>query len=227
MAEITFNDAATATSVPSGGDLLALLADLKAEIGTTETVADALLLAKLGESSRRAESAQGCGRELARRTGIIEFPRTPGIWGVQTLRLRRFPIEAITSIIQLYSPGTDADFLAEEALVEDEDFLVDYEHGTIDRIGNVWRCDRPRMIQVEYAGGYLDPSTSPVPAGAILPPADLQHGVILDAIALWRQGPLAGISSVSTPGAGSASLGPLELHPNLKLACERLRRMEI
>src|SRR3972149_4735889 len=94
-----------------------------------------------------------------------------------------FPIESITSIKELYVPSTDAEFTAEDALddiesVSNGDYFVDYERGKVERLGATWYL-RPRCVQVIYSGGYYDPAISAPTADSILPPTNLQQGILL------------------------------------------------
>jgi hypothetical protein len=147
---------------------LAKLSDLKVLLGTTESGSDALLLQLLQEATHAAE--YHAGRLLRRVADITEYP-----WDepaqCRFVRLVHAPIEAVTSVKQLYSPASTAAFAAETALVLNEDWMIadpdstdaslpmsarGDNRGGLERINSVWYL-RGRCLQVIYSGGFVDP----------------------------------------------------------------------
>jgi len=204
-------------------DKLAKLADLKQRdlLNISGTDLDTRLTTLLETASAMAESVRGAGRELRRGT-FVEYP-----WDTdpeaKVVKLRRYPIESVTSVKQLYDYGTDAEFTAQTALVENTDFVVDSELGKLERQYSHWWLKR-RHLQVIYVAGYVDPDEDPMP-DAILPPDDLQHGVLLQAVRLFRTGGFAGTDQAGGGAAGSVSVNSQPLVPELVAACEALRRL--
>jgi len=280
-------------------DRLAKLFDLKVLIGTTETTDDSLLLLLMTRATARAEVA--AGRPLARRDAIVEYPyATPE--EQRFLRLRRYPIESITSIIQRYDRGTAAEFAATAALTEYTQWrtvspeVADvHNRGVVERVDGVWYL-RPGWLQVVYAGGYVDPArvelsfstatwtastktltvtngfssytyaagdvivitggtgattgayviaskvdasnitlneslsavnltTGDIAAGyasMILPPMDLQQGVVLETQRAYRHAKRGGDAGVDLGGGGRVDAMNWDVHPALMEAVDRL-----
>ncbi len=199
---------------------LAKLSDFRDLMGWTATDNDALaeqLLARASATAARLARR----KSLLRQAGVVEFPH-PGVEYVRVVRVAYFPIESVTSVKQLYWSGTDAEFTTAEALVENEDYVVRAELGELERIIGDW-CTRPRALRIEYTGGYADPSSDPMPADAILPPDDLQHGVLMEAQRLWHQRNMAGIDRVDLGQGGAVQAKPNEPHPDLVAATAALQ----
>ncbi len=140
---------------------LAKLADYKSMIGASETAHDDRFVAFIERASRKFEDE--CGHPVARLNGVVEYPyETPN--RSPLVRVRRWPIESVTSIKQLHSEGLEADFTAGDALTENTDFIVsdppagnEANRGVIERVNDVWTL-RSRFLQIQYAGGFIDPA---------------------------------------------------------------------
>lgn len=288
---------------------LAKLSDMKSRLRITETGLDT----QFGDLIEQATSIavdELIGHEVRRKPDVTEYPSDVPERG-RRLYLDRSPIESITSIKQLYSPGSTADFTAEDALTIDDDFFVvdpgvgDQDNrGILDRIYGEW-YRRGRCIQAVYTGGFCDPQTIAdvdattgfawtaatntlayptvfgnytfTPGDAIVisggtgatlgtyriasktsdvaivlvesisasnltnlsitlnddftsliePPADLQDGIIQQAIRMWQTFDAAGGGSVSYGGRGGVVDAQHERHPALIAACKRLRRIRL
>lgn len=141
-------------------DHLAKLADLKSRLGFGDTTYDDDLSRLLKAAASAAERLAGLGDGCLRRpaSAVTEYPRGPGDTRQSAVvHLSRKPIESVTSVKQLFSAGSDADFTAADALTENDDFYVDAERGKLERVNSVWYFG-PRYLQVVYIGGYADPS---------------------------------------------------------------------
>jgi len=135
---------------------LAKLDDLKTMLGISSTDSDALLLLLLEQASARCGEASLVGRSLLRQAGLVQYP-VDHPYDTRSLRLSRLPIESISSVKQLYSSSTVADFTSADALEEGIDFEVDAEQGQLDRINGLWYA-APRCVQLIYTGGFGDPA---------------------------------------------------------------------
>ena len=204
---------------------LAKLEELKQTdlLNVTGTDHDARLTTLLEVASSMAESTHGAARPL-RRSTFTEYPWESDFEGA-IVRLDNSPIEAVTSVKQLYDTGTDAEFTAATSLTENTDFVVDSALGKLERVNSYWFLKR-RHLQVIYVGGYVDPDETVTYPDGILPPEDLQRGVLLQAVKLFRTGGFAGTDSAGGGGAaGSVSVNPKALVPELVAACQGLRRL--
>jgi hypothetical protein len=204
---------------------LAKLTDLKALLGTSESGSDALLTVLLDRASAIAEGLAGLREGFLRRTvNTVEFPYDVDPYDRMFARLGRLPVESVSSVKQLYWPGTDEQFEDEGALTEIEHYIVHPYTAKLERIGGVWFL-RPRCLRVVYTAGFIDPATADPPASAIQPPADLQHGVLMQAQQLWRTKDTAGVREIQTTGGGGTiSLAEAKPHPALIAACAALKR---
>lgn len=149
----------TVTSAASSYDLTTL-ANVKAELSVTVNSQDTLL--KRYITSASAAAAQYCNRKFQVETVQDEVWPAKGSWPVasafETLQLARWPVVAIVSLTE---DGT--------VLVEDTDFIVDYETAQLTRLdsgsGRNRRWDAtPKVIQ--YQAGYAQT------------PADVEDAVI-------------------------------------------------
>jgi len=143
--------------------ILAKLDDFKNDGGWSGNETDAALLRRLAVASSMAEQLAGLpDGGLRRAPGRVEYPGvkpTPS----GTLALGARVIESVTEVVQLYTPGTDADF---DAAVADGDTLalnVDYaiesaELATLRRIYNAWYRQHPNCLRITYTAGFADPA---------------------------------------------------------------------
>jgi len=280
---------------------LAKLADFKSLLGWSGIDNDALAIQMLERASSIAESLVGVGDgQLRREQGIVEFPSQMTHESQQLVALSHRPIESVESVKQLYAAGSDADFEAETALVEFEDYIIHSQtSATLRRINGWWHLG-PRSLRIVTTAGYVDPSRIEVTltgatwttatktltetgafanyshtagdvivitagtgatlgqyrvasrvdadsitlseslagsdlvdgditsgySGMLIPPGNLQHGVLLEAQRLWQTKDTAGVSDVSL-GQGGGIDPVAETHPTLIDAASRLRRLSL
>lgn len=150
---------------------LAKLADFKADGDWSGAENDANLLRYLARASADAERLAGVpAGGLRRVVGRVEFPGVkPTPSAVLTLNARA--IESVSEVVQLYAPGTDAQFDAAvsggDALVEITDFTIESAQlATLRRIYASWYRQHPRCIRVTYTAGLADPARIPVALAA-------------------------------------------------------------
>ncbi len=130
---------------------LCTLAQLKARQGITTSSQDTLLTAILtGVSGQLSAAADrpargGLAKTTTTRTLSVREP------GVSILYLRHWPIVTVTQVKEaMFKAFGDA-----TALVEDTDFMVDYERGELIRMG-FW-LKGGLTVQLTYTGGYTVP----------------------------------------------------------------------
>ncbi len=143
--------------------LLAKLADFKADGKWSGTDIDADLLRCLARASSLAEQLAGLpDGGLRRVVGRVEYP-TASRQRSELLRLNARALESVAEIVQLYSPGTDADFdaavAAGNALAPITQYAIESaELATLRRIYNNWYRAWPNCIRVTYTAGLADPA---------------------------------------------------------------------
>jgi hypothetical protein len=216
----------TGTTVSSSpGNLLATLADLKNLFGSSSTDQDSLLLKCLDRASAQAEKLAGLREGALRRSvNIVEFPSSD-LMQSKFARLDRLPIESVSSVKQLWHPGTDDDFTDADELVENEDYLIDPWPGKLERINSVWFL-RPRCLRVVHTAGFVDPAESNPPVGSYGVPQDLQHGVLMQAQRLFHTRETGGLREVvNAGGGGSITFAEAKPHPALVEAVMALKRI--
>lgn len=69
--------------------------------------------------------------------------------GTDELLLKHFPIISVSEV----KVSADYSFSAVSALVEDDEFTIEANTGTLFRLGGVWEVGK-RNIRVSYTGGY-------------------------------------------------------------------------
>lgn len=205
---------------------LAKLADIKTMLNLSGTSLDTQLTTLLKRATALAEGAGGVGYSLKRVDDRIEYPDVGGDGYTYSLYLDVFPVVSITSVKQLYSASTNDEFEAATALTEFDDYVLNNERGILKRINGRW-CAKLRTLQVIYTAGYSDPDEDPMPGDAILPPDDLQQGILMQAIKWLRIGPHAGSPSVSGGTGASAQFDDGAMVPELAAACQALRRFRV
>lgn len=121
------------------------------EIDSADTEHDALLADLIAEAS--AEMARRAGRVIAGRPCLVFDNAARGEWfspppRCRTLWLTARPVAFLTQIKEaVYEAFDDAD-----ALVEGDDYQIDWGTGRLTRVGE-WLAGE-RTVQVIYVGGY-------------------------------------------------------------------------
>ncbi len=172
--------------------MLAKLSDLKLWFKLTDTVDDVLLtklLVGLGKKAMR-----DCNRIFERQVSRTET-RDGGSEDIWTDLVT---IETVTSVKE----ASNLDFAGVDDLVENSDYYVDKEKGKLHRMGDIRWLSGRYTVRYIYTGGWLDPATTPVPAGAELVPDDVQDAIVTQARFLWKRKEDIGLTSV---GAGGGS----------------------
>lgn len=210
---------------------LAKLDDLKAALNASTSGLDTQLTQLLVDASAMAEQAAGVVQGGLRR----QVDRVEMVWHANPYRfyigLSGRPIESISQVVQLYRPGSDADFdAAAEAggliLPDTQYTIASATLGTLQRIDGVsWRA-KARHLRVVYTAGYADPDDEAAPDSALQPPDDLQRAVIAQATQLYNLRGKDGLATVQA-GKSPTSLQTAALHPLLSAAAQRYRRMII
>ncbi|MEM1445150.1 MAG: phage head-tail connector protein [Planctomycetota bacterium] len=206
---------------------LAQLADVKAALNFSGTDEDAVLARCIEQASAVAERL--VGRSLGRVEQAIEYPRAID-YGVARLWLKGSPIESVAMIKLLGWTGNADEFSTIDPLGEDL-YEVDGEAGLIELLhGEAW-SPMPRANLVVYTHGYANADATPgsdgLAATAILPGDDLQQGVVVEAIRLYRTQGDAGLDQVKAGKAGAYRPDHDTPHPALAQACEALRRVGV
>ncbi|MEM9414998.1 MAG: hypothetical protein AAGA29_05900 [Planctomycetota bacterium] len=196
--------------------------DIKQRLDLNGSAEDALLDTMIEQASDLA--SQLAGRPLGREESRIEYPVASG--HSDRLRLDRYPIESVASVKSIYGPGNSDDFAAADELSDGDDYIIDSaELGVLQRFYDTWRST-PRSNLVIYTAGFGDPAN--LPAGAIAPPGDLQHGIAQQVIRWWNTKGQAGLREIDAGEAGGRiSLAETKPHPELIEACRALRRLSL
>ncbi len=143
--------------------LLARLADLKADGRWSGTERDTDLRRYLARASSMAERLAGVPEGGLRRASRIEYPPSCPVDSA-VLHLTARVIESVSQVVQLYRPGTDADFDAgassgDGLLSEPDDYVIRSSLlATLERVYATWYRRYPRCLRVTYTAGYADPS---------------------------------------------------------------------
>lgn len=125
---------------------LTILANVKAELGITSTDEDANLETWIDQASGMITAA--CNRVFGKET-VRETFRA---YNVERIRLQRNPVTAITSVVE---DGV--------TLVENTDFVVDYDSGIITRLSGDYETRWSfRTLVITYAAGYDLLGTLPI-----------------------------------------------------------------
>ena len=196
--------------------------DIKARLDLHGSAHDALLDSMIQQASALASTL--AGRELGRVVDRIEYPVAAPRSDV--LRLDRYPIESIASVKSVFGPADSDAFSAADELIEEQDYsVITPEFGVLVQFYDTWRST-PRSNLVIYTAGYGDPDG--LPAGAIAPPGDLQHGVIQQVVRWWNTRGTAGMRQIDAGDVGgSVTFAETKTHPELTAACHALRRLSI
>jgi hypothetical protein len=194
---------------------IATLAEVKADLGISDTADDAVLTRTLEGLQGRFEAR--CNRLFARAENVTEY--FDG--GTRALYVQRYPIESVASVII----DSDRVFGSEDALVEDDDYVLNQEQGTIIWSGvHGWPSYVvARAIQVVYTGGYVAAGTTPS-AGQFPMPEGLRGAFLLQAGFEWRNRLNLGKQSVGAQGA-NVSLAPAKLLPEVESVLAPFVRM--
>jgi len=144
--------------------------------------------------------ANHCRRRFEREVERVEYPRGGG----PTLQLTVYPVESISEIKQ----ATDLDFDAADALVEDDDFVlqlggvVESNVGVIEhRYGQFY--PGANVVRVTYTGGYWTGDAEELPAGALQLPDVVAEAAKLMAVHLFSNRDKLGARHIS---AGSMDI---------------------
>lgn len=204
---------------------LATLDDIKTRLQFGGTNKDDQLTDLLINVSDIAE--QLIGRSLMRVVDRVEFVTDSPTQG-RTARLSITPLETVTSVKQLWEPGSDAQFDAADAMVENTDYVIDAELGRLIRINGPEWFMFPRCLQVVYTGGWQDPSEVAID-GAQQVPGALQEAVIQQVIHTFNKGPSTGIKKTNMAGGrgGSIEYNDALLLPMFNKTCHRIKRWTI
>lgn len=196
--------------------------DIKADLDLHGSGEDSAIDAAILQAS--ALAGQLAGRPLGREVSRIEYPEVQS--PSSRLRLSRYPIESVSMVKSIFGPGDSDAFSAAADLVEGSDYIIDSaELGVLVRLGDNWRMG-PRANLVICNTGYGDPAD--LPAGAIAPPEDLQHGVIQQVVRWWNTRGQAGRREIDAGEAGGrVFFTETKPHPELIAACEAIRRHTI
>jgi len=204
---------------------LAKLADVKTLLDISASGHDTLLTQLLERASSVFEQLALAPDGGFRRTaGIVEYPRDP-VGRSRDVRLLQRPIESVSEVMQRYVASTDAEFDAETALVENDEFVINANMGVLERVNSTWSMGA-RHLRVTYTAGWVDPSDGSPPAGSIQPPVDVQNAVLQQAIRMFQNKDTAGFRAIDFgQGGGSVSLAEAKPHPALIEAAMKWRRL--
>ncbi|MCK4624568.1 MAG: hypothetical protein KAV00_04600 [Phycisphaerae bacterium] len=186
---------------------------VKDVIGTEGTGRDALIDHYVDVASQWI--ANHCRRHLEREVGRVEYPRGGGTF----LQLACYPIEAVSELKQ----AIDLDYDDADALVENEDFVIDQGVGVEANVGVIqYRFgkfyDGPKVVRVTYTGGYWTGDVADLPEGARALPAPIRGPATQMAVHLFRNREKFGSRHISV---GDMSVSEV-LDGMLKVAAQQL-----
>lgn len=140
--------------------------------------------------------------------------------GRRDLLLKHWPITSIVSVKE----SMTCDWASATALTADVDYVKIPSRGRLTRLpkGTRW-LDGPRVIQVVYRGGWLDPDDLGTIAYV---PAHIQEACLMQAVEFWNRKDEPGHKVVVGMAAGmtSGSAPAVELLPIVKQLMVRKRR---
>lgn len=191
--------------------MIATLAELKTELGLTDTADDAKLTALMERIQGRFEDFCARGFELAAVTG----ERHNG--GMPFVNLFRFPVVSIAEAKYVAPDG------AETVYAEGDDFVVSYSRGRLIRLSGAEFPDGVENIRVSYTGGYTAAGATPS-GGALAMPEGLRRAFVMQVFFEFKNREQIGKASVSAGGA-SVSLAPARLLPDVEETLAPYRRI--
>jgi len=190
------------------------LAEMKAELGIDDTDDDAVLTEWMEGLQKRFDAY--CERTLLYSASVTEYHDGGERW----LLLDRYPVESISSIII----DQDREWDSEDALTEDEDYVLNADRGRI-AYGTgeyLWTAGF-QNIRVVYAGGYVACDGSPT-GSQVAMPYDLRLAMRLQVGFLWRNRRNLGAQAVSGQGV-TVNLAPVRLLPEVREILTLYRRV--
>lgn len=189
------------------------LAELKAELGITDTTDDTALTELIKGLQGRFEGY--CSRRFERSVGVTAL--FDG--GTKYICLPRWPVESVASV----KIDADGDFTSpDETLTENDDFYLKKERGILAFAGDLWP-EGVDHIQVVWTGGFVAAGTT-VQSGQYEMPYDLRRALFMQAGFEWRNRRSLGAASVSSNGQ-SMTIAPAQLLPEVTAALFQLRRI--
>ena len=138
------------------------------------------------------------------------------------LRLKRYPIVSITSIIESWDYGFD-----ETALVANTDYrrLAQGVEGFLYRMYSEWLAV-PDGIQIIYRGGYCAAGVSPTGDEVALPD-DLREAAIIQCCFIFKRKDDIGLAGVSFDGGSFSKFEALKLLPEVKDTLNQYKRITL
>ena len=190
--------------------MIVTLAELKAELGITDTGDDAALGQLINALQGRFEDHCSRRFDLAERT-----ERYNG--GTHFINLHAYPV---TLVIEAKHVAPDG---SETVYAQGEDFYLANVRGRI--ISDV-RVPFPEGVEnmcVRYLGGFVSAGTTPK-AGEYTMPEGLRRVLLMQAAYEWRNHANLGLASVNAQGS-SISLSPAALLPEVRDGLAEYRRL--
>jgi len=214
----TFRDEKTVAGATSGGGICTT-ADVETRIGETSETFDALIAQIINGVAAAFESY--CHRPLVQAAAAVTEYYTGEC---EYLRLKRYPIIAITSIVE----SADFDWDNEDALTVDDDYRVmaGGAKGILYRVGGWW-LNYPDGIRAIYNGGYKA-AGEVAGAGETAMPADLREAAIQQAAWWFKRRDDIGITAMGFQGGDVQKVvAGLELLPGVREILENYRRISL
>jgi len=221
----------------AGEALVCSLAQFKTRYGFQGEADDEAILQVLRGVS--AQIAGACGRVWGGQACLLKAERIHTIQVTlpndPILYLPAWPVVDVDEVIEALYGAFDA----EDELVADEDYALDAEHGTLERIGGGWLFGLRSVavaggaVRVTYTAGYTSPSESEgagyvAAAGEVLLPADLVEAGLQQSGFAWQRRSALGLAGGSAGQGGSASWSAEDdLLAGVKAVCQNYRRITI
>ncbi|RKY07919.1 MAG: hypothetical protein DRP56_04935 [Planctomycetota bacterium] len=142
--------------------------------------------------------------------------------GCNRLRLKRYPVISITTVIESWDYGFD-----ETALTANTDYrqLASGVEGYLFRMYNNW-LTVPDGIQIIYRGGYCAAGVTPS-GDEIALPDDLREAAILQCCFIFKRKDDIGLAGVSFAGGGFSKFEAVKLLPEVESILKSYRRITL
>lgn len=191
------------------------LAEMKAELGLTDTTDDAVLTRWMNGLQDRFDSH--LERTLLRAADVEEIHDGHGTW----LFTKNFPVESVASVH--ISPDQTWD---SSTLIDATQYVVNKPRGRLQLIGTGFGAFWPegqQNIRVVYTGGYVACDGTPSATQTAMPEA-IRRAFFLQLGFEWRNRTKLGVKSFGAQGV-NVQVADAELLPEVKQALAPFRRI--